>query len=243
MPVVVPLHFKGQKVCYSFSEGKIFLKKDKIPQTGLVQVPSCPDRARGCGGWHGAGAGSSLRGRVGVPQGPRQAVGWPRVQLAPRCRAVREALRGLWVQPAMKGGSAVAFGSHGRSALGVGAVRAGAGQGLWSFGSSHWGHVGTTHWGPKCHGRGAKAMAGQQVGRKVFLHARTWACPTAACPHMAGPCPCCSVSLFPHTCPETSQWQLLSCLKAISDLADKEAMVPVTIHPTPPCVVPPSLQN
>lgn len=44
MPVVVPLHFKGQKVCYSFSEGKIFLKKDKIPQMGLVQVPSCPDR-------------------------------------------------------------------------------------------------------------------------------------------------------------------------------------------------------
>lgn len=71
-----------------------------------------------------------------------------------------------------------------QSALGVGAVRAGAaqGQGLWSFGSSHWGHVGTTHWGPKCHGRGAKAMAGQQVGCKVFLHARTWACPTAALP-------------------------------------------------------------
>lgn len=84
----------------------------------------------------------------------------------------------------MKGGSAVAFGSHGRSALGVGAVRVGAaqGQGLWSFGSSHWGHVGTTRWGPKCHGRGAKAMVGLQVGRKVFLHARTWACPTAALP-------------------------------------------------------------
>lgn len=98
----------------------------------LVQVPSCPDRARGCGGWHEAGAGSSLRGRVGVPQGPRQAVGRPPARLAPRCRAVRAALRGLWVQPAMKGVSAVAFGSRGRAALGVGAVRAGAvqGQGL-----------------------------------------------------------------------------------------------------------------
>lgn len=104
---------RGSRSATGLVREKYFLKKDKIPQIGLVQVPSCPDRARGCGGWYGAGTGSSLRGRVGVPQGPRQAVGWPRVWLAPRCRAVREALRGLWVQPAMKGGSAVAFGSHG----------------------------------------------------------------------------------------------------------------------------------
>ena len=109
------------------------------------------------------------------------------------------------------------------------------GKGPGSLGTPRTVHVGTPLRGPQCHGGGGKAVA-----ERSCCSCRAVGLPTR-CPSMLGHgglhrpvpgdlCPltarlwqwlCCLVAVFPHTCPETRQRQLLSCLKAIPTPADK----------------------